>query len=578
MKEADEAPKDSHVITNPEVQLEVDSMVEEYEIELRKELDLSKSKTYKEIERRKKTFRERLIENELSDIRRSVNDIQDEERYIIGKNFWLSIIITFLVIIFAVVSGDELKNVAEDISQFIAHYLSWFYVLLASSFLIFLIYLAFSRFGSVVLGPPDQRPEFSNFSWYSMLFSAGMGVGILYYGTAEPMHHFLKPPLEDPGSIQAAKEAISYTAFHWGFHAWGIYTICALGTAYYGFRKRKKYLISSSVVNFTSNKKAQKRIKSFIDLVSILAVIFGVGASLGLGVIQISEGMDYVFDWDTSNLFGYACITIFITLVFIISSSTGLDKGIKILSNLNMLVAIALLLFVFFAGSTLFDLKVFVDSIGQYLHKLPEYSFKVDPYEPEYESWMGDWTLTYFTWWISWSPFVGIFIARISKGRTIRELILGCLLIPALFSIFWFSVFGGNAIQMELFGDVSIGPQILDNVSLGTFLLFEQLPLSNVTSFIALILLFTFLVTSADSATYVISMMASEGDLDPKLRLKITWGIVLCMLCIILLAGGGLKALQASTLIFAFPFSIVLVMIARSLYFRLSIQVKKKRS
>ncbi|MCM5664238.1 BCCT family transporter [Galbibacter mesophilus] len=578
MKENSKVPNDPNKITNPQVQLEIDALVEEYEIELRKELDLSKSKTYKEIESKKKTFRQKLIENELEDIRRSVNDIRDEEKSIIGINFWASLLITFAVITFAIISGDKLIHIADDISRFIAHNLSWFYVLLASSFLIFLIYLASSRFGSVVLGAPDQRPEFSDFSWYSMLFSAGMGVGILFYGTAEPIHHFLKPPLEEPGSIEAAKEAISYTAFHWGFHAWSIYTICALGTAYYGFRKRKKYLISSSVLNFTSNKSTQKILKSLIDLVSILAVIFGVGASLGLGVVQISEGLDYVMDWNTSNFYGYAAITILITAIFIISSSTGLDKGIKILSNVNMGIAILLLLFVFLAGSSLFDIKVFVDSIGQYLQKLPEFSFKVDPYEPQYEKWMGDWTLTYFTWWIAWSPFVGIFIARISKGRTIRELILGCLLIPALFSIFWFSVFGGNAIELELFSDVGIGNKILDNVSLGTFLLFEQLPFSNITSIVAIVLLFTFLVTSADSATYVISMMTSEGDLDPKMRLKIIWGIVLSVLCIILLAGGGLKALQAATLIFAFPFSIVLMMIARSLYFRLKIQVKKKRS
>ncbi|QLE01548.1 BCCT family transporter [Galbibacter sp. BG1] len=570
--------KNPNEITNPQVQLEIDSMVEEYEIELRRELDLSKSRTYKIIEQKKKTFRQKLIENELEDIRRSVNDIREEEKSIIGINFWASLIITFIVIVFAVLAGDKLIHLADDISAFIAYNLSWFYVLLASSFLIFLIFLASSRFGSVVLGAPDQRPEFSNFSWYSMLFSAGMGVGILFYGTAEPTHHFLKPPLADPGSIEAAKEAISLTAFHWGFHAWGIYTICALGTAYYGFRKRKKYLISSSVLNFTSNKSTGKILKSIIDLVSILAVIFGVSASIGLGVIQISQGLDYVFDWDTSNFFGYACITILITVIFIISSSTGLDKGIKILSNANMIVAIALLLFVFLAGSSLFDTKVFVDSIGQYIQKLPEFSFKVDPYEPQYERWMGDWTLTYFTWWIAWSPFVGIFIARISKGRTVRELIVGCLLIPTLFSIFWFSVFGGNAIELELFTNTTIGSEILDNVSLGTFLLFEQLPFSSITSTIAIILLFTFLITSADSATYVISMMTSEGDLDPKLRLKVTWGIVLSVLCIILLAGGGLKALQAATLIFAFPFAIVLIMIARSLYFRLSIQVKKKRS
>ena len=440
------------------------------------------------------------------------------------------------------------------------------------------MFLASGRFGSVVLGHPDERPEFSNFSWYSMLFSAGMGVGILFYGSAEPMSHFLNSPVDPSGSAAAATSAMTYSAFHWGLHAWGIYTVCAVGIAYYGFRKRKRYLVSSSILNFTSNKKLQTVVKSTTDLISILAVIFGVSTSLGVGVLQISKGLNHVFDMETSNFMGYAVIISIITLVFIISSSTGLKKGIRILSNLNMIIAILLLLFVFIVGNTLFDLKVFVNSIGQYLQELPALSFRLNPYDANYENWMGDWTLSYFTWWIAWAPFVGIFIARISKGRTVRELIVGCLLVPAIFSLFWFSVFGGTAIHLEMIDKIPIGGAMLKEISVGTFLLFEQLPLSSVTSVTALFLLFTFLVTSADSATFVISMMTSEGDLDPTMRMKITWGIVLGVLSLVLLAGGGIKALQAATLIFAFPFSFVLIMIARSLYFRLSIQVKKKRS
>lgn len=565
------------VIKNPQVQLEVDSMVEEYEIGLRKELDMSQPKSYKVLAERTRSFKERIIKNELDDIRRDVTDIREEEKSLLGITFWVSLAITVAVIILAIIAGDQLGEVADRISAFITHYLNWFYVLLASLFLIFLFYLAFGRFGGVVLGAPDQRPDFSDFSWYSMLFSAGMGVGILFWGTAEPMSHFLNPPGVEPGSVAAARGATAFASFHWGLHAWGVYTICALGTAYYGFRKRKKYLISSSIVDFTQNTGTRKALKAVVDLIAILAVIFGVSSSLGLGVLQISGGINHVFGWEVQNLTGYAIIMGVITAVFIISSSTGLDKGIKILSNANMLTAIALLLFVFFTGDWLFDLKVFVDTIGVYLQYLPEYSFKVDPYRPSYETWMGDWTLSYFTWWIAWSPFVGIFIARISRGRTVKELIMGCLLVPAIFSIFWFSVFGGSAIGIELFSDVSIGQEILENVDLGTFLLFEQLPLSGVTSVVALVLLFTFLVTSADSATFVISMMTSEGDLDPKLRLKVIWGLVLAALSLLLLAGGGIKALQAATLIFAFPFAIVLVLIARSLYFRLSIQKKGKR-
>jgi len=570
--------KETNEIVNPEVQLEIDSMVEEYEIELRKELDLSKANSYKEIERKKRTFKARIIENELEDIRRDVKEIRDEEKSIIGINFWISLFVTVLVMIFAFSAGEDLADFAQWIAGFVTKYLNWFYVLVASGFLIFLLFLASGRFGSVVLGHPDERPEFSNFSWYSMLFSAGMGVGILFYGSAEPMSHFLNSPVDPSGSAAAATSAMTYSAFHWGLHAWGIYTVCAVGIAYYGFRKRKRYLVSSSILNFTSNKKLQTVVKSTTDLISILAVIFGVSTSLGVGVLQISKGLNHVFDMGTSNFMGYAVIISIITLVFIISSSTGLKKGIRILSNLNMIIAILLLLFVFIVGNTLFDLKVFVNSIGQYLQELPALSFRLNPYDANYENWMGDWTLSYFTWWIAWAPFVGIFIARISKGRTVRELIVGCLLVPAIFSLFWFSVFGGTAIHLEMIDKIPIGGAMLKEISVGTFLLFEQLPLSSVTSVTALFLLFTFLVTSADSATFVISMMTSEGDLDPTMRMKITWGIVLGVLSLVLLAGGGIKALQAATLIFAFPFSFVLIMIARSLYFRLSIQVKKKRS
>ncbi|WP_456867717.1 BCCT family transporter [Galbibacter sp. BG1] len=570
--------KETNEIVNPEVQLEIDSMVEEYEIELRKELDLSKANSYKEIEKKKRTFKARVIENELDDIRRDVKEIRDEEKSIIGINFWISLFVTVLVMIFAFSAGENLADFAQWIAGFVTKYLNWFYVLVASGFLIFLLFLASGRFGSVVLGHPDERPEFSNFSWYSMLFSAGMGVGILFYGSAEPMSHFLNSPVDPSGSAAAATSAMTYSAFHWGLHAWGIYTVCAVGIAYYGFRKRKRYLVSSSILNFTSNKKLQTVVKSTTDLISILAVIFGVSTSLGVGVLQISKGLNHVFDMETSNFMGYAVIISIITLVFIISSSTGLKKGIRILSNLNMIIAILLLLFVFIVGNTLFDLKVFVNSIGQYLQELPALSFRLNPYDANYENWMGDWTLSYFTWWIAWAPFVGIFIARISKGRTVRELIVGCLLVPAIFSLFWFSVFGGTAIHLEMIDKIPIGGAMLKEISVGTFLLFEQLPLSSVTSVTALFLLFTFLVTSADSATFVISMMTSEGDLDPTMKMKITWGIVLGVLSLVLLAGGGIKALQAATLIFAFPFSFVLIMIARSLYFRLSIQVKKKRS
>lgn len=430
-----------------------------------------------------------------------------------------------------------------------------------------------------MLGDPDVAPEFSNVSWYSMLFSAGMGVGILFYGAAEPISHFLSPPAGTnlAKTAEAGRMAMVYSAFHWGLNAWAIYVLCAVGVAYYGFRRRKKYLISSSIVNVVDNPSVRSKLKGIADLVSTLAVVFGVSASLGLGILQIASGLKYTYQWDFSNSTGYLMILGLLTCLFIASATTGLDKGIKILSNLNMLVAIALMLFVFFAGPTLFILKLFVDTLGQYIGNVFQLSFKVAPFTAEYGKWMGDWTLSYFTWWIAWAPFVGIFIARISKGRTIRELITGALVLPTIFSIFWFSVFGGSALFLETSTSNGIGALVQKDVTVAFFALLQQFPLSDVTSSIAILLLFTFLVTSADSACFVISMMTTEGDLDPSFKIKVFWGLILATITAALLIGGGLDALRAAALVFAFPFSLVLVLIAFSLFIRLNVHIGKKR-
>ncbi len=555
--------------------LKIEAAVEEYEINLRQRLDEISQR--KRIEQKKSTLREELIRVELEDLKRPSSEIRAEEHSLVNWTLWLSLSISVVVVALSLVFSSKVAGVSASISQFMATNLSWFYVLLSSGFLIFLAYLAFSRYGSVVLGDPDERPQFSNFSWYSMLFSAGMGVGILFWGTAEPITHFVHPPNQTASSIAAAREAMTLSAFHWGFHAWGIYAVCAVGVAYYGFRKRKKYLISSSIMDVSQNRTVRQGLKISVDLIATLAIIFGVAASLGLGLLQIAGGTDHVFGIALDGKLGYLAIVAIIATLYIGSSSTGLERGIKFLSNLNMVVALLLLVFVFLAGPKLFNLKLFVDSIGRYLQALPALSFKVDPFHESYETWMRDWTLTYFSWWIAWSPFVGIFIARISRGRTIRELILGSLIIPALFCLLWFSVFGGTALHSEVFGAGGIATAVEADVTSSLFVFLDTLPLSQITSVISLALLFTFLVTSADSATYVISMMTSEGDLDPSQRMKITWGLVLASLAYLLVIGGGIGALQAASLIFAFPFSLVLILIAFSLRFRLSVQVRGKR-
>jgi glycine betaine transporter len=419
--------------------LKIEAAVEEYELNLRRRLEeIAQRRT---IEKKKASFREDLLQRELDDLKRPESEIRQEEHSLVNWTLWLSLVVSLVVAVLSLVFSDYVTEASAIISQFIATNLSWFYVLISTGFLVFLFYLAFSRYGPVVLGDPDEKPQFSDFSWYSMLFSAGMGVGILFWGTAEPITHFLHPPSGTPGSVAAARQAMTLSAFHWGLHAWGIYAVCAVGVAYYGFRKRKKYLISSSIMDLSHNPKVRRSLKIGVDLVATLAIIFGVAASLGLGLMQIAGGAEQVAGIDADGRLGYLAIVGAIATLYIVSSTTGLERGIKFLSNLNMVVALLLLFFIFAVGPSLFNLKLFVDSIGRYVQALPTLSFKVDPFEGSYEAWMRDWTLTYFSWWIAWAPFVGIFIARISKGRTIRELILGSLIVPALFCILWFSIF-----------------------------------------------------------------------------------------------------------------------------------------
>jgi glycine betaine transporter len=555
--------------------LKIDSMVEEYELKLRQELHAIEDRH--EIDHKKKNFREQMIENELKDLETDEQSLDQEEKSLINSNLILSLSITTIMIILAMVFSSQVTEIAESLTKVVTEYFNWFYVLLSTCFIIFLAYLSFTKYGDIVLGDPEQPPEFSLFSWLSMLFSAGMGLGILFWGAAEPLTHYMKPPFGEPESVHSAKLAMAYTAFHWGLHGWAPYTVCALGVAYYGFRKRKKYLVSSSIMDITHGPKRRKALKVFADLVSTLAITFGVAASLGMGLVNIASGFKSTLNWDLSGFWGQFGIMAIVAVSYIISSATGLKRGIKYLSNLNMILSIVLMAFVFLAGPKLFIIKVFVDSIGQYLQYLPSLSFEVSPYREGYQRWMGGWTVSYFAWWIAWSPFVGIFIARVSQGRTLRQMIMGALLIPTIFSILWFAIFGGAAIHMQMFEGIPIAEQVLKDPSVGVYALLQQFSLGKVFSVVAIVLVCTYLITSADSATFVIGMMTSEGDMEPKISLRIIWGLVLAALAFLLAVGGGIRALMATSLTFAFPFALVLILVAVSVTIRLSIQLRKNR-
>lgn len=509
---------------------------------------------------------------------RDQEDIREEERENMNFNLILSLTITLAFLVVSFIYRNSMMEVSEQVKGYITKNLGWFFVLLSTGAVIYLAYLAFSRFGDVVLGDPKERPEFGDISWYSMLFSAGMGVGILFWGAAEPLTHYLNNPIHDSQTTEAARGAMAITMLHWGVHGWGVYTLCAVAVAYYGFRKRKSYLVSSSLTGLSPIKALDRPLAVLVDLTATIAIVFGLAASLAMGTFQMASGLEKTFGIAANQPMGYAAILALITVSFVASATTGLKKGIKILSNLNMLTCVVLLAFVFIAGPSLFDIKLFIDTIGGYISNLPSMAFQVAPFTPEYEKWMASWTITYFTWWIAWSPFVGIFIARISRGRTIKELVLGSLLVPVLFTAFWFSVFGGAALTLVINGDTQFVALIeAAKYPDALFYLLECLPLTKLTSVVSICLIFTFLVTSADSACFVLAMMTSEGDLDPKMSLKLLWAAVMATLTAFLVKDGDLAPIQAAAQLCAGPFAIVLLMMAISLPVRLRHQVRQRR-
>ncbi|KZE63365.1 glycine/betaine ABC transporter permease [Fictibacillus phosphorivorans] len=488
--------------------------------------------------------------------------------------FIVSLLISIVFIIIGSLFPTEFQTKATAIQNFLQEKFGWFYLLSATSFLIFVLYLAFSRYGRIKLGEPDEKPEYHTVTWFAMLFSAGMGIGLVFWGVAEPISHFYTPPSGEGGNAASAQAALRYSFFHWGLHPWAIYTLIGLSLAYFKFRKGAPGLISSIFTPLLGEDKVNGPIGKTIDIIAVLATIFGVATSLGLGAVQISGGISYLSN--ISNNFTTQLIIIAaVTVLFILSSQTGLNKGIKYLSNLNIFLAVLLMVFLLFASSTNFIMNVFVQSLGNYLQFLPSMSLKLSPFRPSEAGWIQGWTVFYWAWWIAWAPFVGTFIARVSKGRTIREFILGVLLVPTVFGALWFSIFGGAALHLEIFNNVGLNKIITDKgTEVALFALFENLPFGTIMSMIAIFLISTFFITSADSATFVLGMQTSHGRLNPSSITKFIWGIVIAAAAAILLYSGGLEALQTASIIAAFPFAFVLIFMMFALQKALSEEKK----
>ncbi len=478
--------------------------------------------------------------------------------------FLPSLIFILLVSVISVLYPDTTEDALNLIKNFIFVNFNWVYVWAVTAFVIFLVYLLFSNFGNIRLGDNDSRPEHSFFSWIAMLFSAGMGIGLMYFGVAEPMQHYTSEVFGATHYVNKAKNAQLYTFFHWGIHAWAIYGLVGLALSYFAYRLKMPLSLRSCFYPLLKNKSGGPW-GNVIDVFALCSTFFGITTTLGFGVVQINSGL-HILDVvpDTSFMYQVLIVGVLVSLS-ITSALTGVDKGIKILSNTNVFLVVCLLLFVLFLGPTTFLIGSFTEGLGNYINNFFNLTFNTHVYNQEVLPWFYDWTILYWAWWISWSPYVGLFIAKISKGRTIREFVVAVLLLPSLFNFIWMTVFGNSAIWFDLnIGQGALSALAGDPDAL-MFRFLEYLPFSTIASFLTIIIVIVFFVTSADSGIFVMNSIATQNaEKSPKWQ-PVLWGVLLAGLSLLLLNAGGLKALQSMTLITALPFSLIMILFIISL-------------
>ncbi|WP_075879914.1 BCCT family transporter [Vreelandella massiliensis] len=469
------------------------------------------------------------------------------------------------VIGFCIFGGFYTATASDAFSQLqqaISRTFGWYYALIVTLFVIFTLWLLVSPYAKLRLGPPDSRPDFSYRAWFAMLFSAGMGTGLVFWGVAEPLYHHANPFLAEGGTPEAAKEAMRYTFFHWGLHPWAIYILFGASIAYFHFRHELP-LAPRSILHPLIGRHINGPIGHGVDILCTVGTLLGVATSLGLGAMQINSGLAQYLDLPQQTSVQVAIIGL-ITLVATLSVISGISAGIRRLSLINLSLAFGLMLFVFFAGETIYILETLVGSLGMYLQKLPEMSLWVE--YTENTDWQTSWTMFYWGWWISWSPFVGVFVARISRGRTLREFILSVMLAPTLVTFVWLSVFGGSAIHIELFGSGGLGEVVQEDVSLSLHALLGELPLAGVTMMVATLVIVLFFITSSDSGSLVDDMVTSGGHPNPPRAQRVFWAVSEGAVAAILLIVGGLRALQDASISLGFVMSFLLIAICLALY------------
>lgn len=478
--------------------------------------------------------------------------------------FWISIALVSIFIAWGAFFPSNVGHVLGLINDFISNHFGWFYLLVTTGFVLLALFLIFGPYGKIKLGNPDDEPEYSYFTWFAFLFTAGMGVGLVFYGVTEPLSHYYNPPSADPSTGAAAAESLVYTTFHWGFHPWATYAVVALALAYFKFRHNAPALISSAFTPLIGDR-AKGGWGIAIDTLAVFATVFGIATSLGLGAKQITSGLSFTFEGFPNTLTTNLIVIFVVTILFLLSATTGVDRGIRYLSWFNVILAVALMLFIFVLGSTSHMMESFTTTLGNYIQKLPQLTLGMNAFEGSRE-FLNDWTLFYWAWWIGWSPFVGTFIARVSKGRTIREFVIGVTIVPVVFSAFWFVVFGTAGLEADASsggGLYQLMNQLGQEAALFGFL--ELSPMSSVLIGVAVILISSFFVTSADSGTFVLAMLTTGGKLNPSTGVKVVWGIILASIASVLLWSGGLKALEMAMLIVAFPFAILMIFMCWSL-------------
>ncbi|WP_160154281.1 choline BCCT transporter BetT [Microbulbifer sp. ALW1] len=470
--------------------------------------------------------------------------------------FYAATTVLLLMVAYAVIAPEHATATFKALQSWVVVHMSWYYVLVVAIILVGTIMIAFSSFGAIKMGPEHAEPEYDFVSWFAMLFSAGMGIGLLFFGVAEPVMHYLEPPVGETGTVAAAREAMVITFFHWGFHAWAIYAIVALILAYFSYRHKLPLTLRSALYPMIGDR-IYGPIGHAVDVFAIVGTVCGVATTLGYGVLQINSGLNHLFGLPVGAGVQVALIIV-TTILATISVVMGLDAGIKRLSQINMTLAAIMLVMVLLLGSTVYLLQAFVQNFGSYLSEIVSKTFNLFAYQPT--DWLGGWTILYWGWWMSWSPFVGLFIARISRGRTIREFVVGAMMVPAILTMLWMTFFGNSAIHMILNeGLTELGEIVAQDQSVALFQFLEQFPFSSVFSFVAVIMVIVFFVTSADSGALVVNMLSSHGRDDTPLWQRIFWCFLIGVVAIALLLAGGLGSLQTAVIASALPFSAILL-------------------